>query len=153
MSCLEDGHHRGMQINSTQAAGDRGLSGSGSGAGAPKVRGPSTPLLALAGLKASQADRLITGRASAGDACALSGLSLVRTEYMRRLGLWEVVTACGLICSSTLVLGSSIDSELTLTVAAGGCTAFELNGLPQKFGYSETVDAWTLGTCAASTVR
>ena len=69
------------------------------------------------------------------------------------MSLWEVVTVCGLLCSSASVLGSSIDSDLTLTVAAGGCTAFELDGLPQKFGYSETIDAWTLGTCAASTVR
>ena len=74
-------------------------------------------------------------------------------RHMHRLGLWGVLAGWGVLNCWTLVSGSSVDSDLTLTVAASGCTAFELNGLPQKFGYSLTVEAWTLGTCAASSVR
>ena len=65
----------------------------------------------------------------------------------------EVVAGLGLLAFARVAAGNSINTDLSLTVAANGCSGFELNSLPQKFGYDLLVEAWSLGACEASSVR
>ena len=47
---------------------------------------------------------------------------------------------------------SDANSNITLVVDAGVCSAFEINNLPPKFHFVVQLNALVLGTCASSTV-
>ena len=60
--------------------------------------------------------------------------------------------ACLVVLVPGFTLASPANSAITLTVDAGGCSAFEINDLSQKFHYTAKLDALVLGACASSTV-
>ena len=42
----------------------------------------------------------------------------------------------GLLSTAALAGASSINSDISMTIDGGACAGFELDGLPQKFGYT-----------------